>query len=135
MNNKLIVSFDQDAFWALLKEAFKKAISEMPTDYIKCEIISSKNPCKEIEITISSKIMVDECIADEIVRLNSLGVRTRHSCCGHGKENAYAIIEPGYRIPERAKELGYGPYFSDPNEDGRGFTVIDLKSKCQCDTD
>jgi len=94
-----------------------------------------KNPCKEIEITISSKIMVDECIAKEIAYLNSLGVRTRHSCCGHGKESAYALIEPGYHIPERAKELGYEPYFSDPNEDGRGFTVIDLKSKCQCDTD
>ena len=132
MKNKLTFSIDQDVFNALLKEAFKKAISEMPADFIKAEIIPFQNPCKEIEITISSKIMVDECIADEIVRLNSLGVRTRHSCCGHGKESAYALIEPGYHVPERAKELGYEPYFFDPNEDGRGFTKIGLKSKCKC---
>lgn len=87
---------------------------------------------KQIEITISSKIMVDECIAKEIAFLNSLGVRTNHSCCGHGKETPYALIELGYSVPERAKELGYEPYFFDPNEDGRGFTKIDLKSKCKC---
>ena len=34
---KIIFSIDPEIFWIRFKEAVLKAISEMPTDYIKCE--------------------------------------------------------------------------------------------------
>lgn len=37
-------------------------------------------------------IAVDSCIADEVKKLNELGVKTVGSCCGHNKENQHPHI-------------------------------------------
>ena len=62
-----------------------------------------------VEIIISQKVRVDKCIAQEILWLNSHGVRTENSCCGHGQNEPAAIIRPS--SSKRAKELGYNPVF------------------------
>lgn len=58
-----------------------------------------------VEIVQRRQVGIDDCIAEEIVRLNLLGVHTINSCCGHGKAPSTAIIWP--HSVARAKELGY----------------------------
>lgn len=67
--------------------------------------------CREtVEITITQRIKVDRCIAEEIKWLNDQGVRTEGCCCGHGRTKANAMITPSSY--KRAKELGYKPLYS-----------------------
>jgi hypothetical protein len=69
------------------------------------------------EVTISPKpfkVKVDSCIADEIVWLNSQGVYTANSCCGHGEDKSIALIYTNHGSIQKAIELGYEPKpFSD----------------------
>lgn len=62
-----------------------------------------------VEIEITQRIRVDSCIADEIKRLNALGIRTESCCCGHGEREPSALIQPSSVI--RALELGYIPRY------------------------
>ena len=85
-----------------------------------------------IKVTIYQKpfiVEIDDCIAEEIVKLNKLGVRTVNSCCGHGKEKPLAIIENDRGSLKRAIELGYTVR---PFGEGILFSEIELKSKCKC---
>lgn len=41
---------------------------------------------------------IDSCIADLIYALNVMGVYTRSSCCGHGKEPGSIILEDGREL-------------------------------------
>ena len=61
------------------------------------------------EVVITQRISVDSEIADEIVALNAAGVRTEGSCSGHGIAKPTAMIKPS--SVERARELGYQPWF------------------------
>lgn len=72
-------------------------------------------------------VQVDDCIAEEIVKINSLGVRTVNSCCGHGKKKPTAIIENNHGSLQKAIELGYITHPIDLL-----FSEIELKSKCRC---
>ncbi len=81
------------------------------------------------EVIISQKIKVDDCIVQEIVWLNSVGVHTIGSCCGHGKENPHTIIKSSSH--QRAKELGYNVYF-DKDIGCSGEWIVELKSICNC---
>jgi hypothetical protein len=65
----------------------------------------------QIKIEITQRIKVDKCIAEEIKWLNSQGVRTEGSCCGHGKSYSQALIKPS--SVNKAKELGYNPIYLD----------------------
>jgi hypothetical protein len=65
----------------------------------------------ERKIVIEQTIVVDSCIADEIIWLNKNGVFTINSCCGHGILNPTAIIKNS--CFERAEELGYVSYLSE----------------------
>lgn len=60
----------------------------------------------EISVTIEQKVMVDACIADEIVELNRQGVRTEESCCGHSKVDYKMALIRTCDV-NRARELGY----------------------------
>ncbi|MGG1531397.1 hypothetical protein [Brevibacillus agri] len=92
-------------------------------------------------------VKVDACIADEIQKLNDLGVVTLGCCCGHGK--AGEIVEwenefgrwKGYGTPPItlireesvfvARELGYTPYpyfYSDGKHDN--VWQMQLKTGC-----
>jgi hypothetical protein len=87
--------------------------------------IKKERRCIDIqEIIITQKVKADDCIAQEIVWLNSVGVYTEGCCCGHGLSFPNAVIKPSSK--NRAIELGYEPYFDDD-------WIIQLKSKCQCD--
>ncbi|WP_405103085.1 hypothetical protein [Oceanobacillus sp. FSL H7-0719] len=77
-------------------------------------------------------ISVDKCIGEEIQYLLQNGVATLgHSCCGHGKTHAQAIIYPEYQL--QARLLGYKVVTDrHPNwEKGRYETFIYLKSGTQ----
>ena len=77
----------------------------------------------EREVAITQHVKVDSCIADEIVGLNRLGVRTEGSCCGHNKVEAQALIRAS--SVDRARELGYAPtYYANDS----GLFEIKLKS-------
>lgn len=82
-----------------------------------------------MHVAITQYIEVDDCIAQEIVFINSIGIYTLSSCCGHGKSKPTAIIKPSART--RAIEHGYSPYF-DEKLGYSGEWIIELKSKCQC---
>lgn len=70
---------------------------------------------------------VDACIAEELVFLNSKGVRTVASCCGHGKYYPKALILSS--SGRKAKELGYFPiYFTSKHFDS-GILELPLKGK------
>lgn len=79
------------------------------------------------EVIISQKIKVDECIAQEIVYLNSIGVHTINCCCGHGELKPQALIKPSSR--KEAINQGYNPSF-DESLGYSGEWGIYLKSEC-----
>lgn len=74
-----------------------------------------------VEIEITQRIRVDQCIAEEVRQLNAQGVRTEGCCCGHGESRPHALIRPSSAA--RAAWLGYDPrYRADI-----GLFEIDLK--------
>lgn len=91
---------------------------------------------KEADITVTHKISVDVCIADEIEKLNNENdIFTLSSCCGHG-ETGYIIVA-GSDIQQMIK-LGYEmtamKYLdSDAIADDRiVMSAFKPKSKCNC---
>lgn len=78
-----------------------------------------------IEVIITQRVKVDKCIAEEIVYINSIGIRTEGCCCGHGDIPPHALIKPSSQ--EKAKYFGYNPQWHET-----GFYKIELKNKCQC---
>ena len=89
---------------------------------------------KEADITVTHKISVDACIANEIEKLNNIDdIFTLSSCCGHGQ--AGYIIVAGSDIQQMIK-LGYEitamKYLdSDAIADDR-IVVCAFKSKSKC---
>jgi hypothetical protein len=63
------------------------------------------------KIVIEQEIVVDSCIADEIVWLNKNGVFTINCCCGHGKSESEAIIVNS--CFEKAEKMGYNTWLDD----------------------
>lgn len=81
---------------------------------------------------INAFISVDKCIGEEVKSLLQNGVATLgHSCCGHGKTHAQAIIYPEYQ--QKAEKLGYKVVTDRDNrwEEGRYETFLYLKSGTQ----
>lgn len=66
------------------------------------------------EIEIRRTVMVDSCIAPQIMALNDQGVHTTGCCCGHGVAPATATIYP--HSVKRAKELGYDVTFAEGSD-------------------
>lgn len=101
---------------------------------------------------INKKVAVDACIADEIQMLNSKGVRTIGSCCGHGKAGQVVEYTNGfgfwktYEYPPHvliekesdmlARKLGYSPYpyyYADGTH--HNVLMMPLKSGCLTESD
>lgn len=58
------------------------------------------------EITISQTFDVDDCIADEVLELNQMGIQTLYCCCGHGsRHNAFISVKTDYQ--SKMREMGY----------------------------
>lgn len=53
---------------------------------------------------------IDSCIADRVAALQAAGVRTRSSCCGHGKAPAEIMLD----------DCGCNCHRSDPPDDTCG---------------
>jgi len=47
---------------------------------------------------------VDLCIADLVACLNAGNLRTTESCCGHGKQDGYILLEDGRELVIRRFE-------------------------------
>lgn len=92
---------------------------------------------KEKDIVITHKISVDDCVADEIEKLNNVNnIFTLSSCCGHG--NIGYIIVTGDHI-QRMIDLGYditALKYLDNDIDIEGDRIVMVafkpKSKCRC---
>lgn len=51
-------------------------------------------------------VLVDRCIAGIVQALNSAGIRTLGSCCGHGKSSGEILLEDGRRIIVEESQSG-----------------------------
>jgi len=53
-------------------------------------------------------VEVDECIADIVIALNAAGIRTRDSCCGHGRNAGGVSMADGrwLLVTTRAGAIG-----------------------------
>jgi len=67
------------------------------------------NFCDQIGITITRRIGVDRCLAQEILFLNDQGIRTVSCCCGHGDDRQPRHILIYQQDELKAKEMGYNP--------------------------
>lgn len=93
---------------------------------------------RETNITIVHSIDVDECIADEIEKLNNIDdIFTLSSCCGHGINVGYIIVA-GSEI-EKMIHLGYETtalkYLEseiDLDKDRVVLCAFKPKSECKC---
>lgn len=79
-------------------------------DYSNMEIIYDNK---------GNKMQVDKCIADEILWLNNIGIKTIASCCGHNKIKGSIAVEEKYVL--RMKELGYKQWFNPLWENANNF--------------
>jgi len=92
---------------------------------------------KEKDITLVHKISVDDCIADEIEKLNNVNdIFTLSSCCGHG--NTGYIIVAGSDI-QTMTSLGYNTIalkYIDNDTEIEGDRIVMMafrpKSECEC---
>jgi hypothetical protein len=83
----------------------------------------------EIPVKVTHTIMVDMCIAEEVVELNNEhGISTQFSCCGHGYKRD-AFIKVLKRSVEDMKALGY--IQKRPKTDPEWFKP---KSEYKCNT-
>lgn len=111
---------------------------------------------KQVKIKYPNKqdkiVPVDACIANEIQKLNDLGVETTSCCCGHGLagrvvewDNAFGKWK-GYHNPphvliksnsvDLAKEFGYSPYpYFDANNNNTDTWQMVLKTGCLTEDD
>lgn len=113
------------------------------------------------EVSIQLNVIVDRCLADELLDLNARGITTTCSCCGHGgKRPAHIIVdepdipkmlELGYKMHEREYPHlrkpdgtivpieGPKPYFLEDYEPGDDIvlpgdvTTFEPKSQCNCE--
>ena len=58
-----------------------------------------------VSVTITREVQVDRCLAETVRTLNTQGVHTTGSCCGHGTVAPTVTIFP--KSIARARELGY----------------------------
>lgn len=92
---------------------------------------------KEKDITLVHKISVDECIADEIEKLNNVhSILTLSSCCGHGEAGYIIVAGSDMQI---MIGLGYGVIalkYLDNDAEIEGDRIVMMafkpKSECKC---
>ena len=92
---------------------------------------------KEKDITLVHKISVDDCIADEIEKLNNVhGIFTLSSCCGHGGGPYIIVAGSDMRT---MMDLGYNSIalkYLDNDAEIEGDRIVMMafrpKSECKC---
>ncbi len=83
----------------------------------------------QCQVLLTNKICCDRCLADEILKLNNIGIKTIGSCCGRhvntpADANAYIQVENGY--VGKMVELGYEILPTDSH--GNGLNCFQPKS-------
>ena len=92
---------------------------------------------KEKDVTLVHKVSIDDCIADEIEKLNNIDdVFTLSPCCGHG-DTPYIIVA-GSDI-QKMMDLGYNTIalkYLDNDSEIEGDRIVMMafrpKSWCRC---
>ena len=92
---------------------------------------------KEKDITLVHKVSIDDCIADEIEKLNNIDdIFTLSSCCGHG-DTGYIIVAGSDM--QRMIDLGYNTMalkYLDNDAEIEGDRIVMMafrpKSECKC---
>lgn len=84
-----------------------------PSKYNLCEPEKEKEFCRSSKVgemkccvmTNIPGVCCDACIAEEVEYLNSIGIKTLNSCCGHGNKNlAFVLVE---NAEKEMRKLGY----------------------------
>lgn len=73
---------------------------------------------------VKRKIAIDFCIADEIKKMNDLGIKTINSCCGHFKGRGNVLIADDTK--NLAESLGSKVREYSNEHTKNGILVIDL---------
>lgn len=92
---------------------------------------------KEKDITLVHKISVDDCIAEEIEKLNNVHcIFTLSSCCGHGHSGYIIVAGNDMQI---MIDLGYNTMalkYLDNDAEVEGDRIVMMafkpKSECKC---
>ena len=62
-------------------------------------------PNKHCYLWLDGKLkVIDKCMGFLVLQLNLAGIKTRQSCCGHGKGYPHVLCEPG--TEEKLREFG-----------------------------
>lgn len=93
---------------------------EVPDNFLLKNVIIDKE-----HLYKNGFIQIDNCLADEIDSLWSMGIHTRGCCCGHKKQFGYIEVERT-DIPKML-ELGY-----EVCKELEQFDTFYPKSKCYC---
>ena len=99
--------------------------------------MTEKMTHKEKDIILVHKIAVDDCIADEIEKLNNIhGIFTLSSCCGHGGTPYIIVTGSDMRV---MMDLGYNSMalkYLDNDTEIEGDRIVMMafrpKSECKC---
>ena len=59
----------------------------------------------ECDVHVGDNIYVDKCIADIVKALNNAEIRTKASCCGHGKILGSIVLEDGRELIVRMDRM------------------------------
>lgn len=88
-----------------LKEAGKipKANIDEARKYCKTVKIGTHECCVKTRLNFSC----DLCLENELLSLQSKGVHTANSCCGHGNPALASILVVGEESEKKMRELGY----------------------------
>lgn len=90
---------------------------------------------KEKDITLIHKVSIDDCIADEIEKLNNVDdIFTLSSCCGHG-DTGYIIVAGSDM--QKMMGLGYSTMAlkyldNDAEIEGDRIVMMAFKPKSEC---
>lgn len=90
---------------------------------------------KDKDITLVHKISVDDCIADEIEKLNNVhGIFTLSSCCGHGNTGYIIVAGSDMKV---MTDLGYNTIAlkyldNDAEIEGDRIVMMAFKPKSEC---
>lgn len=76
-------------------------------------------------------VMIDDCLAEEVMHLWMAGIWTIGSCCGHGGGHSFIQVDPD-SVPKML-ELGYTKIPERPN--GQGAWCFEPHSTCNCKKD
>lgn len=91
-----------------IQALFEMGKIESPTEELgKAFCRTSKMGEYRCAVTTRCGFFCDLCLEDELLYLNSVGVHTVASCCGHGNSECASILTLGENSRETMQNMGY----------------------------